>query len=87
MTKFQFELGKQARDKITGFKGIIVGRSEFIFGCNRYGLSPKVGKDGRYMESEWFDEGRIVIIGKGVSPETVKVKKPGADGRKSDDPR
>jgi hypothetical protein len=79
MPGFIHELGKEAKDKITGIKGVIVARIEYLFGCNQYGISPRAGKDGKRLDTEYFDEGRIEIIGKGVTPESVKAKKPGPD--------
>jgi len=71
-----FELGEEAKDKITDFKGIIVGRAEYMFGCTQYCLAAKASKDG-VCNSLWLDEGRIKITGKGIKPESVKVDKPG----------
>ncbi len=78
---FKIELGVKAKDKITGFKGIIVGRAEHLFGCNTYGISPQTLKDGQRINTEWFDEGRIEVTGKGIKPEEVKATKPGSDYR------
>lgn len=76
------KLGKEAKDKITGFTGIITGKVIYLFGCNQYGITPKVDKkDCKTGSTEWFDEGRIEIIGKGVIPEEVKVKKNGGPNR------
>lgn len=74
----RFFLGKQARDKVTGFEGIVIGYTEYLFGCNCYGLAPPA-IDGKCPDTLWFDEGRIDIIGEGVSPESVRVVKPGGD--------
>lgn len=79
--KFRFDLGLEAEDKITGMKGILTGRAEHIFGCNTYGLSPRTLIDGKRPETEWFDEGRLLIIGKGIDAEEVKADKPGCDYR------
>lgn len=81
MSVFKHELGKEAVDKITGFKGIIIGRIEYMFGCAQYGLSPKVGDDGKTLSTEWFDEGRIEIVGNGIAPEEVQVEKRGGVNR------
>jgi hypothetical protein len=70
------KLGKLARDKVTGFEGIIVAKGIHLFGCNTYALTPKA-KDGEVKSSQWFDEGRIVITGEGITAEEVKGKKPG----------
>ena len=72
------ELGKLARDKVTGFEGVVTGHGEHLYGCDTYGLTPKVDKGGKLGEIQWFDEGRIEIIGDGIEPESVKVDKNGA---------
>ena len=71
-------LGKKARDKVTGFEGIIIGMTVYLFGCNVYGLAPKA-KDGKVGDTLWFDEGRIEITGKGVEPASVKAAKNGGE--------
>lgn len=76
---FVYELGVEVKDQITDFKGIIVGRTQYLFGCNAYIVAPKALKDGKRVESEWFDEGRVIVIGKGVSPEKVKAEKNGSE--------
>ena len=80
---FKHELGKQAKDKITGFEGILVGRAEHLFGCNTYGIAPQVydKEKGKRGDTEWFDEGRIQIIGEGITAEEVSTDKPGCDYR------
>ena len=77
-------LGKEARDKVTGFRGVVIGRAEYLYGCAQYGLAPKANKDGEVRAAQWFDEGRIEVIGKGVEPKTVRAEKNG--GPNSDAP-
>lgn len=72
---FKHELGQQAQDLVTGFKGIIFSRSQYLTGCNRYGLQPTVGKDGKPAEALWFDENQIKIIGKGVVIPQTKLQR------------
>lgn len=68
------KLGKEAQDKITGFKGIITGRAEYLTGCNQYILTPKVKKGSASpAEGAWFDEGSLEIIGKGISAKEVQT--------------
>lgn len=73
-------LGKKAKDKVTGFEGIIVGRIEYLFGCNQYGIAPEA-KDGKVNETNWFDEGRIEVLGPGVTAEEVQTERPGGVNR------
>lgn len=65
--EFKYKLGLEAVDKITGFKGIIGWRVEYITGCDQYGLTPKVNDKGETQKSEQVDENRIEIIGKGIN--------------------
>jgi len=74
------ELGKKGRDKITGFEGIITGKAEYLFGCTQYNLVPPM-REGRLPDIQWFDEGRIEILGEGVTPEDVQVEKNGGPNR------
>lgn len=64
------ELGRKARDKITGFEGVITGRAQYLTGCDQYVLVPGI-KDGQLQKSEWFDEGRLVVLGDGFTAEDV----------------
>jgi hypothetical protein len=56
------ELGSEVKDKVTGFRGIAIGRSEFLNGCARIGVQAKVGKDGSVKDAVWFDEPQLEII-------------------------
>jgi hypothetical protein len=61
----KYELGMELRDIITGFRGIVVGRTEYLTGCNHYGLAPRKLLDtGKPQEWEWIDESRLVATGK-----------------------
>ncbi len=73
-------LGKKVKDKITGFVGIAVGYCSYLTGCNQYGVAPPV-KDGKICDTSWFDEGRIEVIGKGVSVGKVLGATPGGPNR------
>lgn len=79
MTKFK--LGVEAKDKITGFQGIITGHAEYLTGCDQYILQPKCEKQGAYPEANWFDEGRLELIGEAMTKEDVKGRKNGCDYR------
>lgn len=59
---FNFDLGALVRDKITGFTGIIVTRSQWLYGCNVYGLQSKELKDGLPLDRKFFDEPAIELI-------------------------
>ena len=60
------KLGLEVKDKVTGFMGIVTARASYLTGCDKYGVTPIVDSDGRIHNPEWFDEGRLKIIGNGV---------------------
>ena len=76
------ELGQKAEDKITGFYGTIIGRAQYLTGCDQYCLSPPITPGvNEVKKSEWFDEGRIKILGPGVSAADVAGPAPGGPQR------
>lgn len=74
-------LGKKAKDKVTGFEGIIVSKITYLTGCDQYGITPPA-KDGKVAGTDYFDVKRVEIIGDGVSIESVADEKdPGGPNR------
>ena len=66
---YLFGLGVTVKDTITGYKGVITGRADYITGCNQYLITPKSDK-GSMPESHWFDENRLKSCGLGI----IKIK-------------
>ena len=75
----KFKLGQEAKDKITGFQGLITGHADYLTGCDQYILQPKCEKNGIYPDATWFDEGRLELIGEGMKKKEVKAEKNGSD--------
>ena len=86
---FKFNLGDEVKTKITGFKGIIRGRTDYLTGCNHYGLqSEKLDKDGNPKKWQWFDEEELVLIkAEKIKPmiaeEAIPVTPPKATSQKA----
>lgn len=59
------EMGREYKDKITGFIGVCTGRAEYISGCSQALLSPKI-KKGEGTKAEWFDDQRLEQVGKTI---------------------
>ena len=72
------ELGIKVKDRITGFKGTITARTEYLWGCNRYFVEPEVDENGAYRDGQSFDEDSLELI----EDETVKL-----EDSKLDEPR
>ncbi len=57
------KLGSKVRDTITGFQGIAIARTQWMYGCERITIKPdKVDKDGKTIEAETFDEPQVVLV-------------------------
>ncbi len=63
-------LGSRAKDKISGFEGIVTGRTEWLTGCDRY-LLEGPHKDGKRV-TEGFDEYSLVVL---EAPEVTGIHK------------
>ena len=70
MAQFRFELGEELKDRITGFQGIVIARSQYLTGCNRYSLQKqKLNKDGKPEDWQAFDEDMLIHVGPGINAE------------------
>ena len=54
-------LGSKAKDKITGFTGIVTGRAQYLTGCDQYILAQAATKEG-VCPTSWFDENRLEVL-------------------------
>ena len=64
---FKFELGVEVKDKVSGYKGIIIGKTEWQTGCNTYGVKSQTLNNGVPVEAQWIDEIRLDQIGNGIN--------------------
>lgn len=58
-------LGDEVQDIVTGFKGIAIARTEWLYGCARITIQPPVGKDGKVSDNCTFDEPAIKVLKSG----------------------
>ena len=65
MKNFKFDLGATVRCNVTGLKGVIIGRTDWLANCNTYGVKPK-SKGNAYPETQWFDEPLLKEVKKGA---------------------
>ena len=61
-------LGDKAKDKVTGFEGIAVARTEWLNGCTRIGLQSDKLKDGLPTDIHTFDEPQLILLKTRVVP-------------------
>ena len=56
------DLGHEIVDIVTGFKGIVTGKTYFLNGCVRLSVDPPVKKTGEMRENQWFDIQQLRVI-------------------------
>ncbi len=66
-------LGDKVTDSITGFKGVAIGKTEWLYRCIRFCVAAEEMKDGKPIEDQWFDEQRL------TAESTAKVGGPHDD--------
>ena len=64
---------------MTLFEGVITGRAQYLTGCDQYALAPQGNPNN--LTTQWFDEGRIEVIGEGISATSVQVERNGGPNR------
>ena len=70
--------GKLCCDKVSGYKGICIGRLINAFGSDQYCLTPQVNKNNKKRGSdEVFDEGRLTVIREVIKNEEVLSERKG----------
>ena len=67
-----FKLGMTLRDKVTGFVGIAIAKSEFMNGCVQYYLKACLDKDGKVQEAVAFDSQQLEFVDDGLSSDEEK---------------
>lgn len=56
------QLGSKVRDRVTGFEGVVVVRSEYLNKCIRCGVQGLELKDGLPSDAVYFDEEQLEVI-------------------------
>lgn len=64
--------GKLAKDIVSGFTGICIGKCLHLSGCTNYLLAPKVKENGKLRSGLYFSAERIEIIGEGIKVDEAK---------------
>ena len=80
---YEFNLGDEVKDKVTGYKGIVTCRAEWLYGCRRYTVQSKQMKDGKAIDSMHLDEMAIKLIK--PAPRGAKIQQTG--GPQDEPPR
>jgi hypothetical protein len=80
MLEWKFELGDRVRDRVSGFKGIVTSRTEYLNGCQQYGIDPPADSvTGKMNEGYRIDGQQLELVDKGLN-QTEPVKKRSTGG-------
>ncbi len=60
----QLKLGDKAKDRVSGFSGIITGESKYLYGCEYFEITSPKRHDEKPIEGQWFDTQRCVAVTK-----------------------
>jgi hypothetical protein len=62
ITKTVDLLGHRARDKITGYEGVISSICFDLYGCVQAAITPAMNEKGELPVGQWFDVARLDIL-------------------------
>lgn len=68
----RIELGDLAKDTITGLEGVVIGETQWLFGCRRLVLQPREVKEGKIPDPVSFDEDQCELV---LRAEELKASK------------
>lgn len=69
-------LGDKVKDRITGFTGIVVARTEWLYGCVRCTVQPQETKDGKPVDNQTIDEPQLDVVKRSVIEDVREWLKP-----------
>jgi len=56
------KLGDSVKDIVSGFMGVIVSQHDYLNGCTRFTIQPRVDKDGKLPETQTFDFPQLELV-------------------------
>ncbi len=80
------ELGDEVQDRISGFKGVSVSFHDYLNGCRRITVQPRVDKEGKLPDAATFDEPDLEVTkaAKQPAPEREPVPVTGGPSKYED---
>ena len=77
----KIELGREVRCLVTGFTGIATSRTEYLKGCVKVCVQPKVDKEGKHPDGFFLDEPQLEYTKNKKNVFGKKIEEVKADGR------
>jgi len=67
--------GDRVRDIVSGFGGIVIACTDWLYGCRRLTVQPeKVGDNGKPVDPQSFDEPQLELLDSRVVPEQTPAQ-------------
>jgi hypothetical protein len=61
------QLGTKVRDSLSGIEGVVIARTEWLYGCIRITIQPHGAHDGKPFEAFTIDEPQCEIVRDGTA--------------------
>lgn len=61
MNEYMNLLGLKAKDRISGFNGVVTTVAFDLYGCVQVIITPEVDKEGKPSDGIWFDAKRLEV--------------------------
>ena len=78
----RLKLGVKAKSTVTGFKGILTAKVEYLNGCVQFCIKPPIDKDGKEQDGVYYDIQEIEYVGKGINRRAKETGGPQTDSPK-----
>ncbi len=62
MPSEEIRCGQSVLDTLSGLEGVVVARTEWLYGCIRLAVQPSGSKDGKPYEPFWVDEPQVKVV-------------------------
>lgn len=81
-------IGSKAKDRISGFVGIVVAITYWLNGCVRITIAPQELREGKPIESQTFDQEQVQLVElPAIAAPTVQIGGPSIAPKRIADPR
>jgi len=74
---FEFAMGATVKDRLTKFKGVVTGRSDYLNGCKQYLVKPTTLDSGKMIDGHWLDEQRLELMNATIFEAGDTKRRPG----------
>ena len=74
------ELGMTYKDDVTGFEGVAISQTFFLYSQERVGIQPTTLHEGKPIEAQYFDAGQLKVTKAKSKAPTTKAEVPGGPG-------